>query len=206
MRRAARGLQDRGLKPGDRIGLCLPNTPYYPILYFAALRIGAVIVNLNPLYVERELRHLIEDSGATFVAVPDLRMIHEKVAGIAAETGITTIIVCPMADILPWPQALGFRLFKRADHARVPADARHVSYRDIVAVDGDPRPVPQNPNDLAVLQYTGGTTGIPKGAMLTHGERWWPTALQVVGPHRWAGTAEQERMLARAAAVPRVRA
>ena len=168
VRRAAYGLQQRGLKPGDRIGLCLPNTPYYPILYFAALRIGAVIVNLNPLYVERELRHLIGDSGATFVAVPDLRMIHDKVAGLAADCGIQTIVVCPMAEVLPRAQALGFRLFKRADHARVPHDARHVNYRQLVATDAAPAPVAVDPHDLAVLQYTGGTTGIPKGAMLSH--------------------------------------
>ena len=193
VRRVARGLQDRGLKPGDRIGLCLPNTPYYPILYFAALRIGAVIVNLNPLYVERELRHLIEDSGATFIAVPDLRMIHEKVAAIAGDCGIATIIVCPMADILPWPQSIGFRLFKRADHARIPADARHVNYRQLVAGSEGPRPVPCDPHDLAVLQYTGGTTGIPKGAMLTHANLTANSAQMVA--HVGHRPAEQERTL-----------
>ncbi|MAF28413.1 MAG: hypothetical protein CL819_04145, partial [Croceicoccus sp.] len=72
VRRAARGLQDAGLKPGDRFGLCLPNCPYFVVLYFAALRAGAVVVNFNPLYTESELTHQIKDSGTRFIAVPDL--------------------------------------------------------------------------------------------------------------------------------------
>lgn len=166
--RAARGLQDLGLKPGDRFGLCLPNTPYFPILYFAALRIGAVVVNFNPLYVERELEHQLKDSGTRMIAVPDLRMIHDKLLAVADASGVEKIIVCPMADILPWAQSLGFRLFKRRDHARVPTDARHMRWRKLIASDAPPSPVAQSPDDLAVLQYTGGTTGVPKGAMLSH--------------------------------------
>ena len=166
--RAARGLQDLGLKPGDRFGLCLPNTPYFVILYFAVLRAGGIVVNFNPLYVERELDHQIRDSGTRMIAVPDLKMIHEKVAAVADTTGLEKIIVCPMTDILPPVQSWGFRLFKRADHAVVPRDTRHVNFRKLVALDAAPRPVPQNPDDIAVLQYTGGTTGVPKGAMLSH--------------------------------------
>lgn len=71
----------------DRIALCLPNTPYYIVLYFAALKIGAVIVNMNPLYTECEMRHLLKDSGARIVAVPDLREIHGKVRAVADECG-----------------------------------------------------------------------------------------------------------------------
>ena len=168
VRRAARGLQDLGVKPGDRVGLCLPNTPYFVIFYFAALRIGAVIVNFNPLYTERELKHQISDSGTSVMIVPDLKMIHAKVAAIADETGLAKIIVCPMAGILPPLQAIGFRLLKRGDHAIVPDDARHVAYDDVVARVAEPDAVDVAPDDVAVLQYTGGTTGVPKGAMLTH--------------------------------------
>lgn len=166
--RAARGLQDLGLKPGDRFGLCLPNTPYFPILYFAALKVGAIVVNYNPLYVEAELAHQITDSGTTMIAVPDLNAIHDKLLAVADESGLRKIIVCPMADILPTLMGWGFRLFRRSDHARVPDDARHVSFRTLVASDGKPAPVPMDPDDVAILQYTGGTTGTPKGAMLTH--------------------------------------
>jgi long-chain acyl-CoA synthetase len=166
--RAAKGLQDLGVGPDTRFGLCLPNTPYFVILYFAALKCGATIVNFNPLYVEHELRHQIKDSGTTFMAVPDLKMIHSKVAAVAEEAGLKTIIVCPMTDILPRLQSIGFALFKRADHAQVPHDGRHVSFRTIIANHGGANPVAISPDDVAVLQYTGGTTGVPKGAMLTH--------------------------------------
>jgi len=166
--RAARGFQDMGVRKGDRIALCLPNTPYYIVLYFAALKIGAVIVNMNPLYTECEMRHLLKDSGARIVAVPDLREIHGKVRAVADECELQSIIVCPMAGILPRMKALGWRLFKRRDHARYAHDTLHVRFCDLVARGDAPTPVPMQPSDLAVLQYTGGTTGTPKGAMLTH--------------------------------------
>lgn len=168
VRRAARGLQDIGLKPGDRFGLCLPNTPYFVVLYFAALRIGAIVVNFNPLYTERELEHQIRDSGTRMMAVPDVKMIHDKVQTIAATSGIEKIILCPMADILPPLQAWGFTLIKRKDHAVVRDEALHIRFRALTAHNADPDPVRMAPDDIAVLQYTGGTTGVPKGAMLSH--------------------------------------
>lgn len=168
VRRAARGLQDLGLKPGDRFGLCLPNTPYFVVLYFAALRIGAIVVNFNPLYTERELEHQVRDSGTRMMAVPDVKMIHDKVQAIATASGIEKIILCAMADILPPLQAWGFTLIKRKDHAVVRDETIHVRFRALTAHDADPDPVAMQPDDIAVLQYTGGTTGVPKGAMLSH--------------------------------------
>jgi long-chain acyl-CoA synthetase len=168
VRRAARGLQDQGLKPGDRFGLCLPNTPYFIILYFAVLRVGAIVVNFNPLYTERELEYQIRDSGTRMMAVPDLKMIHGKVLESALTTGLERIILCPMADILPPLKSWGFRLFKRGEQAHAPHDALHLRYADLIARDAAPDPVDAHPEDIAVLQYTGGTTGVPKGAMLTH--------------------------------------
>lgn len=168
VRRAARGLQDLGVKPGTRVGLCLPNTPYFVIFYFAILRVGGIVVNFNPLYVERELRHQIVDSGTTIMVVPDLKMIHAKVAAVAEDVGLLNIIVCPFGAALPWPTRIAFSLFKRGDRSRMPEDALHVSYADVTADDASPDPVALSPDDLAVLQYTGGTTGLPKGAALSH--------------------------------------
>ena len=167
--RAARGLQDAGLKPGDRFGLCLPNCPFFVVLYFAALRAGAIVVNFNPLYTESELTHQIEDSGTRFIAVPDLAMIHDKVENVAKRAGIDRIVLCPMSAMLPWLQGVGFNLFKRKDHATIRDEGLHLRLKALLANDAPPHPVTVRPDDVAVLQYTGGTTGVPKGAMLTHG-------------------------------------
>ena len=164
----AAGLQAMGVGPGVRLGLCLPNTPYFVVLYFAALRCGATIVNFNPLYVEHELRHQIRDSGTTIMAVIDVAGIHAKIAAIAEECGLEKIIVCPLADILPPLLSIAYRLFKRSEIARWPRDARHLSFRSLAESRAAFRPVAMSPDDIAVLQYTGGTTGVPKAAMLSH--------------------------------------
>ena len=165
----AAGLQARGLGKGDKIGLCLPNTPYYPIFYFAAMKIGAIVVNFNPLYVERELSFQARDSGARIMVTLDLKVVYDKVEAIRAEGALDTIIVCPMADILAQPKKLLFTLFKGKERADIPSDAAHPRFAEVIAGQTAPAPVEIDPaSDIAVLQYTGGTTGVPKGAMLTH--------------------------------------
>ena len=166
--RAARGLQDLGVRRGDRVGLCLPNTPYSVVFYYAALRAGAIVVNVNPLYVAHELRQQIADAGITVMVVPDLAMICDKVLGIAAETALRHVVVCPMAGILPAPKAALWRVFRRRETAVPTYDDRIVAHARVVANAAPADPVAVDPADLAVLQYTGGTTGTPKGAMLTH--------------------------------------
>jgi long-chain acyl-CoA synthetase len=163
--RATAGLQRLGLRPGDKLGLCLPNTPYFVVFYYAALKTGAVVVNYNPLYVMRELRHQVEDSGTTTMVVPDLAAIYDKVAEI--ET-LQRLIVCPFADALPTVKGIAFSILKRKMLARPVYGERIVPYSEIVASRAPPDPVPIDPSDVAVLQYTGGTTGRPKGAILTH--------------------------------------
>ena len=167
--RAAGALQAMGVKKGDKVGLCLPNTPYYPIFYFAILKIGGVVVNFNPLYVEREIAFQARDSGARIMVTMDLSVIYDCVEAVRQEGALDNIIVCPMADILPQPKKLMFKLFKRKDVSDIPADKAHIRFKDFLALSQGITPVEVAPkDDVAILQYTGGTTGVPKGAMLTH--------------------------------------
>ncbi|MBB6123791.1 long-chain-fatty-acid--CoA ligase [Sphingobium subterraneum] len=166
--RVARALQDLGLAPGDRMCLCLPNTSYFVILYFAVLRAGGIVVAMNPLYTEREMGHVLADSGARLLAVPDDRDIHAKASAAAGAAGVRRIIVCPIAAALPPIKGIAYRFLARRSILRVPNDEFHLPYRMLERATGRPADRARDPGDVAVLQYTGGTTGVPKGAMLTH--------------------------------------
>ena len=167
--RTAKGLQALGVKKGDRVGLFLPNTPYYLILYFAVLKVGGIVVNFNPLYVEREIEKQINNSGCAIMATVDVPQVYDKLAKMFATTCLKRIIVGRMADVLPPLTSLLYRVVKFREIAKVPQDDRHIDIRQLTANDGAFTPVTINPaEDVAVLQYTGGTTGVPKGAMLTH--------------------------------------
>lgn len=167
--RAAAGFRRLGVTKGTRVGLCLPNTPYYVVCWHAVLKAGGIVVNFNPLYVERELEHQISDSGTTIMVTLDLAIMYPKVAGLLGKTCLDKIVVCPMAGILPPVKRLLFTLFKRADRASVRRDAHNVTFATLIADRTPIAPVAIDPvADVAVLQYTGGTTGVPKGAMLTH--------------------------------------
>jgi len=193
--RAACGLQRLGVVKGTRVGLCLPNTPYSVICYFAALKAGAIVVNFNPLYVEREILHQVRDSGTTIMFVPDLARIASKVDAIAEQAGLQQIIVCPLHAVMPPVKAAAFRLFRRKERLTPPRDGRHILFRQLIATREAFTPVAIAPKtDIAVLQYTGGTTGIPKGAMLTHANLTANSA-QVVLAHGDALRKGQERVL-----------
>lgn len=167
--KAAKGLQNLGVKKGVQVGLFLPNTPYYVIFYFAILKAGGTIVNFNPLYAEREIVKQINDSKTTIMVTLDLKALYDKLALMLNDTCLEKVIVCPMAGILPFPKNVLFPVAKRKEIASIPRDERHPPFEQVIKTDG--RWVSQHTdveNDVAVLQYTGGTTGIPKGAMLTH--------------------------------------
>ena len=167
--RAARGFQEMGVRKGVRVGLFLPNTPYFVICYFGILKAGGTVVNFNPLYAERELKHQIADSGVETMVTLDLAVLYDKMARMLDEAGLKRIVVCPMAEILPFPKNWLFPVAKRKELAAVRKDDTTVPFRRLVGNDGRPAPVVIDPaEDVAVLQYTGGTTGVPKGAMLTH--------------------------------------
>lgn len=166
--KAAAGLQAIGVKPGTRVALCLPNITHYPVLFLATLKAGGVVVNVNPLYVERELTHLLTDSGAEIIATCDLPDIHARVSKVAAELKLRHVITCKIADALPTVKSLAYRVFKRADIAPTAHDSLHIDFNDLLETAHQFVPVSIAPDTVAVLQYTGGTTGEPKAAMLSH--------------------------------------
>ncbi|WP_428377273.1 long-chain-fatty-acid--CoA ligase [Lichenicoccus sp.] len=178
--RAARGLQDLGLTPGERVGLCLPNSPYFVIFYFAVMKAGGIVVNYNPLYSEPELATQVTDSGTTMMVVPDVAAIHDKVVAVAARTELRRLILCPLADVMPWVKGLLFRLLKRRELVQSGSNALHVPFARLIANAGQPHAVAADPHDVALLQYTGGTTGIPKGAALTHANLTANTAQEIL--------------------------
>ncbi|MBV6633013.1 MAG: long-chain fatty acid--CoA ligase [Alphaproteobacteria bacterium] len=164
----AAGLQANGLTKGDRVGLLLPNSPYFVALFYGVLKAGGVVVNINPLYAEREIENLVRDSGLDMLATLDLAALYDKLKPVMDE-GLKKVIVCPFTNVLPFPKNMLFKLLKGKELASVPTNDQHIRFDELRKPGGQPDPVEINPvEDIAVLQYTGGTTGIPKGAMLTH--------------------------------------
>jgi long-chain acyl-CoA synthetase len=167
--KAAKGLALAGFKPGMKLGLFLPNCPYFVIFYYAGLKAGGTIVNYNPLYAEDEIARQIVDSGTDFMVTLDLGMLLHKFASMFERTKLRRLIVCSLAEQLPSVSGLLFRAARWRDIAAVPKDARYIHERQLLNNDGAIVPVQVDPaTAVAVLQYTGGTTGIPKAAALTH--------------------------------------
>jgi len=167
--RLTAGLQQAGLAKGDRIGLLLPNCPAYPIAFFAAMRAGLIAVNFNPLYTEVELRRQADDAGIRLMVTLDLAALYPKARDLLDSGLIERILVCPFAQMLPTHTGLLFRLFRQRERAVVPRDTKHLWLGDLLRTQAAPAPVTIDPQrDVALLQYTGGTTGTPKGAMLSH--------------------------------------
>ncbi|HUT50673.1 MAG TPA: long-chain fatty acid--CoA ligase [Alphaproteobacteria bacterium] len=167
--RMAKGLQAMGVHAGVKVGLFLPNTPYGVIGFFAILKAGGTVVNYNPLYAERELLYQIDNSETDYLVTLDLKVLYDKIPALLKQSRLKKVIICRMQDILPFPKNLLFPLVKGKEIAKFPRDDQHVRYNDLIKNDGrvdEPRIDPAK--DIAVLQYTGGTTGVPKGAMLTH--------------------------------------
>jgi long-chain acyl-CoA synthetase len=167
--RAAAGLQALGVAKGAKIGLCLPNCPYFVVMYYATLKAGGTVVNFNPLYTEREIETQARDAGVDIMVSLDLAMIQGKIAHLAAKNLFRHVIVCSMAAALPALKGLLFRLAKRGELATIPNAAPFTRFETLIRTKTPPAPVAIDPlTDIATLQFTGGTTGTPKAAMLTH--------------------------------------
>jgi long-chain acyl-CoA synthetase len=170
--RAAKGFQQLGVKPGSHVGLYLPNVPHYIIAFFGILKAGGVVVNYSPLDAERELEHKIEDSETDMLVTLDVTALYPKIAPKLKTTRLKKLIIGSIADYLPFPKNLLYPIVKKKEISKWPRDASHMSFKDLLANDGN-YAKPPKPADLwdalALLQYTGGTTGLPKAAMLTHG-------------------------------------
>lgn len=165
----AKGLQDIGVSKGTKVGLFLPNCPYFLIAFYAIAKTGATVVLFNPLYAEAELNHQIEDSETDIMVTLDLKKLFHKTEKMLQSTRLKKVIVCSFSDILPSTKSYFFRFFKKNDLAIIPDNDAFVPFSKLIQNKGDVQYVDINPKeDVLLLQYTGGTTGVPKGAMLTH--------------------------------------
>lgn len=171
--RAAEGLRRVGVKSGDRVAIVLPNCPQHVVAFYAVLRLGAIVVEHNPLYTARELRHQFEDHGATVAIVWD--KVHDTVTDFPADLRLGLIVSVDLSRALPFGKRLALALpIKRARTARAamtatPAAKRVFTWGDLLSTGHLSRRHPRpSVDDVAVLQYTSGTTGTPKGAILTH--------------------------------------
>jgi long-chain acyl-CoA synthetase len=178
-----------GLKPGARVAIMSPNLLQYPVVLFGVLRAGFVVVNCNPLYTPRELEHQLKDSGAEAIVI--LENFANTLEAVRANTNVKTIVTTQIGDMLGFPKRLIANFVVKKVKKLVPPWnlPGAVSLRDALARGRGQKLVepPLSHEDIAFLQYTGGTTGVSKGAMLTHGNivanlqqtsAWWGSGLR----------------------------
>ncbi|MBR0653577.1 long-chain-fatty-acid--CoA ligase [Plastoroseomonas arctica] len=189
--RIAGGLRALGVKPGDRVGLCLPNTHFFVASYFAVLKVGGIVVNFSPLMVADEIGYQAADSGTSVMLTLDLAPLLPRVLQVLDRDGpLKRVVVCRFAEALPFVKGVMFSLLKRKSLAAIPiGDARVSRFVELLAAAPLATPPVISPEGLAVLQYTGGTTGRPKGVMLTHAN----LCANLRQVQAWCGTSTEER-------------
>jgi len=195
-RALAAWLQSTGLQRGDRVAIMMPNVPQYPVAVAAVLRAGLVVVNVNPLYTPRELEHQLKDSGAKAIII--LENFAATLAQVIDQVPTKTVVLAAMGDMLGLVKGLLVnhvvrRVKKLVPPFTLPASVAATRFTDAVARGRrlTLAPAAVGPDDIAVLQYTGGTTGVSKGAVLLHrnlvanilqAEAWYQPALQKIPP------------------------
>ena len=167
--RIAHFLHARGIRKGDRVAIFLPNLPHYPAIYFGILKAGAVCVTCNPMYTAKELNYQLNDSGARALFCMDHPRFYPTTVSAVQGTDVDLVVVCNVKSYLPWLKGFIGGLLGKIPHAEAHAPG-HLMFDDVVAA---AEPVPPSmeidpDKDLALIIYTGGTTGVPKGAALTH--------------------------------------
>ena len=164
-------LQALGLEPGDRVAIMMPNVLQYPIAVFGALRAGLVVVNTNPLYTARELRHQLKDSGARAIVI--MENFANVLEAVIDDTDLEHVIMTSIGDMVGFPKGAIMNFVLRHIKKAIPKYSLPgaLPFMQVLSQGGSDtlEAVPRKHSDLAFLQYTGGTTGVSKGAMLTHG-------------------------------------
>lgn len=174
--RFALALRARGIGPGDRVGLFLPNVPLYVSAYYGAMMAGAIVVNFSPLYTVEELAHQVSDSGARTLVTIDVPELYDTALEVLKGSTLEDLIIGQLSAMLPPLKRVAMKVLGRSKIASIDYGAEILNWRSLLDQsgwnewkDGKSEPLPQvATDDLALLQYTGGTTGAPKGAMLTH--------------------------------------
>jgi len=169
-------VRKRGLKSGERVAVQMPNCLSYPIVAFGVLKAGCVLVNTNPLYTQTEMLHQFSDSGASALVVVD--MFADRLTGIIEKTKIKSVVTVSVSEFFPGPVAGIIKLTQKYWSKTLPKiKVEHTSFRDALKLGKKASANDKlsgylenvGPDTVAALQYTGGTTGVSKGAMLTHG-------------------------------------
>lgn len=179
--RFAKGLQDQGIGKGSTVGICLPNTPFYVVAYYGAMKAGATVANFNPTSPPEALAQQINDSKTDLMVAINLKQsgptpLYPSVEKAMVQSNLKKIVICDLSAALPPLKKYAYRMINavkglrgKSEMVDVKKDDRHLLFSDLLKSKGAFKPVDIKPEDVALLQYTGGTTGVPKGAALTHG-------------------------------------